>query len=93
MPVQNCRTIALSTLLSAAAMAMAATAALAGDTSGMDQPAVEKCYGVAKVGKNDCKSGAHACAGQATQDGDQASFVEIPAGLCAKLAHSSSSEE
>ena len=26
---------------------------------------MEKCYGIAKAGKNDCAGSAHACAGQA----------------------------
>ena len=32
---------------------------------------MEKCYGVAKAGANDCgnKSGSHSCAGQSTVDG------------------------
>lgn len=46
----------------------------------------EKCYGVAKASKNDCAAGAHSCAGQSTKDFDKASFVEVPKGVCAKLA-------
>jgi uncharacterized membrane protein len=47
----------------------------------------EKCYGVAKAGKNDCanKSGTHSCAGQSTVDGDAGEWVYVPAGLCDKL--------
>ena len=48
--------------------------------------AMEKCFGVAKAGGNDCKAGSHACAGMSTVDGDPASFVELPAGTCGKLA-------
>ncbi len=33
-------------------------------------PAAEKCYGVVKAGKNDCRTAAHSCAGQAAKDGD-----------------------
>ena len=47
---------------------------------------MEKCYGVAKAGKNDCAAGAHSCAGQSTKDFDKASFVAVPKGVCAKLA-------
>ncbi len=46
----------------------------------------EKCYGVAKAGKNDCAAGAHSCAGQSTKDFDKASFVAVPKGVCEKLA-------
>ena len=47
---------------------------------------LEKCYGVAAKGKNDCAEGAHSCAGQATQDRDKGSFVLLPKGDCGKLA-------
>ena len=81
------KTIALSAIFGAAAMTLASTVVFASDAGGMDKPAMEKCYGVAKVGKNDCKSGAHDCAGHSTKDMDKATFVEGPAGLCAKLSH------
>jgi len=56
------------------------------------QPAgSEKCYGVAKAGKNDCAAGAHSCAGQGTKNFDKASFVYLPAGACEKLAGGSTS--
>ena len=46
----------------------------------------EKCFGIAKAGKNDCKSvsGSHSCAGQATKDNDAGDFKLVPAGECAK---------
>ena len=34
-----------------------------------DAGAKEKCYGVAKAGKNDCAANGHSCAGQAKADG------------------------
>jgi len=48
----------------------------------------EKCYGVAKAGKNDCGSadGSHACAGAAKKDNDPNEWVYVPKGLCDKLA-------
>jgi len=74
--------IATSTLLGA--LALAATSANAAPA--MKGAAMEKCYGVAAAGKNDCAAGAHSCAGQSTKAFDKASFVELPAGACAKLA-------
>ena len=72
--------IALSSLACGAALA-------AGEKTKMDDKAAkEKCYGVSLAGKNDCAAGAHSCAGQATKDFDKASFVAVPAGVCAKLA-------
>lgn len=52
-----------------------------------DSASKEKCYGVAKAGKNDCanKAGTHSCAGQSTTDGDAGEWVYVPAGLCDKL--------
>ena len=47
---------------------------------------LEKCYGVAARGKNDCAEGAHSCVGQASIDRDKASFVLVPKGDCQKLA-------
>ena len=47
---------------------------------------LEKCYGVAARGKNDCAEGQHSCVGQATRDRDPASFVLVPKGDCQKLA-------
>ncbi len=46
----------------------------------------EQCFGVAKAGKNDCKTAGHACAGQSTADADPASFVVVPVGTCEKIA-------
>jgi uncharacterized membrane protein len=62
---------AMAAVLSVVALAPA----IAADT--------EKCYGIAKAGKNDCKTASHSCAGQATKDGD--GFVSVPAGTCAKI--------
>jgi uncharacterized membrane protein len=45
----------------------------------------EKCYGVAKAGKNDCASAAHSCAGQAKMDGDAGEWKYVPKGECEKM--------
>lgn len=47
---------------------------------------LQKCYGINAIGKNDCASGAHSCAGQATQARDASAFVLLPAGDCGKIA-------
>lgn len=46
----------------------------------------EKCYGIAKAGKNDCKSanGSHSCAGHATHDNDPDEWVYVEKGHCEK---------
>jgi uncharacterized membrane protein len=50
---------------------------------------LEKCYGIAAKGKNDCAEGAHSCAGQANADRDKGSFVLLPKGDCGKIAGAS----
>ena len=45
----------------------------------------EKCYGVAKAGKNDCAGAAHACAGQATKDKSPKEFIKLPKGTCERI--------
>ncbi len=45
----------------------------------------EKCYGVAKKGKNDCGTSKHSCAAQATVDGDPEEWVYVPQGTCEKI--------
>lgn len=47
----------------------------------------EKCYGVAKAGRNDCASanGSHSCAGQARRDLDPADWKYVARGTCEKM--------
>ncbi|KGY10911.1 membrane protein [Vibrio tubiashii] len=45
----------------------------------------EKCYGVAKAGKNDCATKTSSCAGTAKEDNQSDAFVVVPKGLCGKL--------
>jgi uncharacterized membrane protein len=54
---------------------------------------MEKCYGIAKAGKNDCgsKASGHSCAGQASKNGDANDFIALPAGTCDKIANGSTS--
>ena len=70
-----------------AATAFAAVLAFAVTTAAQAEEAAsttENCYGVVKAGKNDCKAGAHSCAGAGTADGG-AEWVKVPTGLCEKL--------
>jgi uncharacterized membrane protein len=58
---------------------------LAGPVFSADDSTSEKCYGVAKAGKNDCAGAAHACAGQSSKDGSAKEYVKLPKGTCARL--------
>ena len=49
----------------------------------------EKCYGIAKAGKNDCGTDLHACAGFATVDSDPVEWIMVPKGLCTKIVNGS----
>ena len=73
-------------VLTATALAAVLSMAVATAANAADDAAAksEKCYGVSKVGKNDCKTDAHACAGKSTAD-SKGEFVLTPAGLCDKL--------
>jgi uncharacterized membrane protein len=78
LPIGAALAAALALAIAAAAWAELAPSAAAGDS--------EKCYGIVKAGKNDCKSTSHACAGWSMVDADPASFLLLPAGTCAKIA-------
>lgn len=47
----------------------------------------EKCYGIAKAGKNACASsdGAHGCAGKAKADNLPTEWKFVPKGECEKM--------
>jgi len=47
---------------------------------------MEKCYGVAKAGKNDCKTLSSACAGHSTSDAQSDAFIALPKGTCERIA-------
>ena len=54
-------------------------------TASADDANTEKCYGVAKAGKNDCAGAKHACSGQGTKAGDANEWVKLPKGTCERL--------
>jgi uncharacterized membrane protein len=45
----------------------------------------EKCYGIARAGKNDCAANGHSCAGQAKADNDAKEWIKMPKGLCERI--------
>lgn len=77
-PIETRKLISLAVagVLSAAAVSTPASA---------DEPK-EKCYGIAKAGKNDCASpvGTHSCAGQAKQDNAPGEWKYVAKGTCEK---------
>lgn len=67
--------------------AITAALLLAGNAPVMAQDAkMEKCYGIAKAGKNDCAAGpGTSCAGTSTRDGQGNAWMLVPAGTCEKI--------
>lgn len=59
-----------------------AGAAVPGQAASMD-----KCFGVAKAGQNDCSgiSGLHSCKGSATSSYEAGDFKVVPSGTCEKM--------
>ena len=46
----------------------------------------ERCYGIAKAGKNDCATSSSACSGSAKQDNQKDAWIYVPKGTCQKVA-------
>jgi len=46
---------------------------------------MEKCYGVAKAGKNDCQTDHSSCAGTSKTDAQKDAWVSVPKGACDKI--------
>ena len=46
----------------------------------------ERCYGIAKAGKNDCATSSSVCSGSAKQDNLKDAWIYVPKGTCQKVA-------
>ncbi len=52
----------------------------------------EKCYGIAKAGKNDCAAtGNNSCAGHSKTSGDPKAWIFVPEGYCERIVGGSKS--
>jgi uncharacterized membrane protein len=77
--------------MTAAALAVSVLLAGAANTAPQQskssaKTAMEKCYGVALAGKNDCKAGAGTtCAGTSKVDYQGNAFKMVKAGTCTKI--------
>jgi uncharacterized membrane protein len=47
---------------------------------------IEKCFGVAKAGKNDCQTATSSCAGTSKKDAQKDAWLSVPKGVCEKIA-------
>ena len=66
------------------ASALIAAIAVAGSANAQDAK-TEKCYGIAKAGKNDCQTATSSCAGTSKKDAQADAWISVPAGACAKI--------
>ena len=82
--MSNSKTIVTTALASIIALAAlgAQSTAFAAEKKDKD---IEKCYGVAKTGKNDCKTLSNACAGHSLEDGQKDAFIALPKGTCDRI--------
>jgi uncharacterized membrane protein len=64
-------------------VACAGPAAFAADDA--KAGATEKCYGVAKAGKNQCAGPAHSCEGLSKKDADGKEWIKLPKGTCERI--------
>lgn len=53
---------------------------------------MEKCYGIAKAGQNDCGSATIDCAGMSKTDGAKNAWISVPKGSCEKIVGGSTKE-
>ena len=75
-----------TTLITSALAGLIALGALsATGQAAEDDKNTEKCYGVAKAGKNDCAGKGHSCAGQSKTDADGKEWIKVPKGTCEKI--------
>ncbi len=77
----------MNKLVLCAALAAAITTSVAVQAMEKASPKKEKCYGVAKAGKNDCASadGVNGCAGQSTRDNNANDWKYVAKGTCVEL--------
>ena len=69
----------------AVALSMTVEAAAQGGPAPMPKFEHEKCYGIAKAGKNDCQTANSSCAGTSKRNGQGDAWIYVPAGSCDKV--------
>lgn len=75
-----------STASLAVPLALAVLGGGAAQAQDKAKPAMEKCYGVAKAGQNDCKAGAGtSCAGTSKVDYQGDAWKLVKAGTCTTI--------
>lgn len=78
------------TMIRAAIAGVLAAGVTMGSSALAQDKGMEKCWGIAKVGQNDCGSNktSHSCAGQSKAEYDPNDFKAVKAGTCEKMGGS-----
>ena len=81
------KTMKTTSFLVASALAAALSLPTVAKAGPAAQPKfeAEKCYGVAKAGKNDCQTANSSCAGTSKKDNQGDAWIYVPAGTCDRL--------
>lgn len=79
--MKNLNSVIAAAMSSALAVGMLA----ASGTAVAEKPAMEKCYGIVKAGKNDCQTAKSSCAGTSKEDGQKDAWIFVPKGTCDKI--------
>ncbi|MBV1786801.1 DUF2282 domain-containing protein [Marinobacterium sp. D7] len=75
-----------TTTAAALALALGTALSVASLPASAEETKMEKCYGVALKGQNDCKAGpGTTCAGTAKKDYQGNAFKAVPAGTCTQM--------
>ncbi len=78
----------------ASILAMECSAAPLGDQVPGVNVEWEKCYGIAKMGENDCSSlnGSHLCSSKSLADNDPNEYIWVPKDSCSRIVNGTSFE-
>ena len=79
----------MNTTTTLIASAMIAAFSMTAGTAQAQDAKQEKCFGIAKAGKNDCQTASASCAGTSKKDAQADAWIYVPAGTCAKIAGAS----
>lgn len=73
----------------AAALALPSVAGAQGGPAPKPKFEAEKCYGIARAGKNDCQTTNSSCAGTSKRDSQGDAWVYTPKGSCERIINGS----
>ncbi len=71
--------------VAAAAFASLVAVGMGAVSTNVSAVEMEKCFGVAKAGSNDCQTATSACAGTSKKDGQADAWMLVPVGICDRL--------